>query len=95
MMEAMLGLISLFVLATAPDLSKEHRRFLDEEAVYIMTDSEREGFLALATTAERDEFIERFWPERGRTPPQPAVTARARSRVPRAMENMLTHAVEV
>ena len=37
MMEAMLGLVSLFVLAAEPDLSKEHRRFLEEEAAYIMT----------------------------------------------------------
>jgi len=68
MMEPMLGLVSLFVLAAEPDLSKEHRRFLDEEAAYIMTDSEREGFLALATTAERDEFIERFWQVRDPVP---------------------------
>src|SRR3990172_2253615 len=67
MMEAMLGLVFL-VLATEPDLSKEHRRFLDEEAVYIMTDSEREGFLALATAADRDEFIERFWQVRDPVP---------------------------
>ena len=68
MMEAMFGFISLWLLAAEPDLSKEHRRFLDEEAVYIMTDSEREGFLALATTADRDEFIERFWQVRDPVP---------------------------
>ena len=37
MMEAVFGLVSLFVLAAEPDLSKEHRRFLEEEAAYIMT----------------------------------------------------------
>lgn len=68
MMEAVFGLVSLFVLAAEPDLSKEHRRFLDEEAAYIMTDSEREGFLTLATAAERDEFIERFWQVRDPVP---------------------------
>ncbi len=68
MMEAMLGVVSLFVLAAEPDLSKEHRRFLDEEAVYIVTDSERESFLSLATAAERDEFIERFWQVRDPVP---------------------------
>lgn len=66
-MEAMLGLVFL-VLATEPDLSKEHRRFLDDEAVYIITDSEREGFLALGTATERDEFIERFWQVRDPVP---------------------------
>ena len=64
----MLGLVSLLLLAAEPDLSKEHRRFLDEEAIYIMTDSERESFVGLATVAERDEFIERFWQVRDPVP---------------------------
>ena len=64
----MLGLVSLLVLAAEPDLSQDHRRFLDEEAVYIMTDSERENFLALPTAADRDEFIERFWQIRDPVP---------------------------
>ncbi len=68
MMKAMLALISLVVLAAEPDLSKEHRRFLDEDALYIITDSERENFLDLATAAERDEFIERFWQVRDPVP---------------------------
>jgi len=67
-MESMFGLVSLLLLAAEPDLSKEHRRFLDEEAVYIITDAERESFLGLATAAERDEFIERFWQVRDPVP---------------------------
>jgi GWxTD domain-containing protein len=54
--------------AQGPDLSREHRRFLDEEAVYIITDSERRGFLALGTEAERDDFIARFWQVRDPIP---------------------------
>jgi len=64
----MLGLVFLLLLTAEPDLSKEHRRFLDEEAVYIITDGERENFLGLKTAAERDEFIERFWQVRDPVP---------------------------
>ncbi|MGH9323215.1 MAG: GWxTD domain-containing protein, partial [Vicinamibacteria bacterium] len=59
-MWAALATATLLVIEE-PDLSKEHRRFLDEEAAYILTDSEREGFLALSTARDRDDFIERFW----------------------------------
>jgi GWxTD domain-containing protein len=68
MMEGMLGLVSLLLLGSEPDLSKEHRRFLDEEAIYIITDDERESFLGLVTAVERDEFIERFWQVRDPVP---------------------------
>jgi len=64
----MLGSILLMLLGSEPDLSKEHRRFLDEEAIYIITDAERESFLGLATASERDEFIERFWQVRDPVP---------------------------
>ena len=67
-MEGMFAWVSLLLLASEPDLSKEHRRFLDEEAVYIITDAERESFVGLATAAERDEFIERFWQVRDPVP---------------------------
>src|SRR5574342_288760 len=68
MMEPMLGLVPLLLLASEPELSSEQRRFLDEEAVYIITDSERENFLSLPTVAERDEFIQRFWQVRDPVP---------------------------
>ncbi len=68
MMEGMLGLLSILFLAAEPDLSREHGRFVDEEAVYIMTDAERESFLGLGTAVERDEFIERFWQVRDPVP---------------------------
>jgi GWxTD domain-containing protein len=61
-------LILSFLAVAEPELSKEHRRFLDEEAVYIMTPAERESFLALATPADRDEFIGRFWQVRDPVP---------------------------
>jgi GWxTD domain-containing protein len=68
MMEGMLVFLSILLSAAEPELSKEHRRFLDEVAVYIITDSERESFLRLGTAAERDDFIERFWQVRDPVP---------------------------
>jgi GWxTD domain-containing protein len=68
MMKPMLGLVPLLLLASEPELSSEQRRFLDEEAVYIITDSERQNFLSLGTSAERDEFIQRFWQVRDPVP---------------------------
>lgn len=54
--------------AAGPELTKDQKRFLDEEAVYIITQSEREGFLGLPSPAERDDFIERFWRVRDPVP---------------------------
>jgi GWxTD domain-containing protein len=61
-------LTGAWAIAAGPELSKEQQRFLDEEAVYIITQSERESFLALPTSSERDDFIERFWRVRDPVP---------------------------
>ena len=45
-------------------LASEHRKWLEEEVVYIITDREREIFLILETTEERERFIESFWRRR-------------------------------
>ena len=41
-------------------LPPEHRKWLEEETVYIILDREREVFLALETREERERFIEAF-----------------------------------
>jgi GWxTD domain-containing protein len=48
----------------AAELSDDHRRWLDDEVAYIITDEERELFLSLATLEERDRAIEAFWHHR-------------------------------
>jgi GWxTD domain-containing protein len=70
MMAAVLTLLATtaLLLSREPELSAEHRRFLDEEAVYIITDPERQRFLALSSAADRDDFIERFWQVRDPIP---------------------------
>ena len=49
-------------------LSKEHKKWLEEEVVYIITEQEKEEFLGLESDAEREEFIRKFWQKRDPTP---------------------------
>jgi len=51
-----------------PELAEQYRRFLDEEAVYIITPNERDRFLKITRDAERDKFIENFWAVRDPIP---------------------------
>jgi GWxTD domain-containing protein len=43
-------------------------KWLNEDVAYIVTDRERDAFLALQTDAEREHFIEQFWLRRDPTP---------------------------
>jgi GWxTD domain-containing protein len=52
-------------------LSPEHRKWLEEEVVYIILDREREVFLSLETVEEREAFIEAFWKKRDPNPATP------------------------
>ena len=45
-------------------LSPEHRKWLEEEVVYIISNREREIFLSLETVEERKRLIEAFWNKR-------------------------------
>jgi GWxTD domain-containing protein len=49
-------------------LTPEHREWLEEEVVYIITNQEREIFVSLETVEERNRFIEAFWERRDPTP---------------------------
>lgn len=50
------------------DLPTQHRRWLEEEVVYIITPMERDVFLRLSNDRERDLFITAFWKHRDPTP---------------------------
>ena len=50
-------------------LSDEHRRWLKEEVVYIITDKEKDVLLSLEIEEQRDLFIDAFW---GKRDPFPA-----------------------
>ena len=52
-------------------LREDHRKWLEEEVVYIITDREEEVFLSLDTLEERIRFIEVFWEKRDPYPATP------------------------
>jgi len=63
-----------FYLLTKPtvkDLPKRHKKWLEEEVVYIITANEKEVFFKLESDKERDLFIEAFWKQRDPTPGTP------------------------
>jgi GWxTD domain-containing protein len=49
-------------------LPEEHRVWLEEEVVYIITEAEREVFLGVEGFEEREYFIEAFWQRRDPVP---------------------------
>ncbi|MDA2927660.1 GWxTD domain-containing protein [Acidobacteria bacterium AH-259-G07] len=51
----------LLYSADKRDLSDKHRRWLEEEVVYIIGEQERKEFLTLPSELDLEEFIERFW----------------------------------
>ncbi|MDD8013595.1 MAG: GWxTD domain-containing protein [Acidobacteriota bacterium] len=52
-------------------LPPQHRTWLTEEVVYIITPSEKEVFLQLESDRERDTFISAFWKQRNPNPNLP------------------------
>ena len=51
-----------------PPLSEKHRKWLEEEVVYIISNVEKDAFKSLMTEEERDKFIGAFWDWRDPTP---------------------------
>jgi GWxTD domain-containing protein len=49
-------------------LTPDHRKWLEEEVVYIITESERDAFLSIETADLRGRFIEAFWKRRDPNP---------------------------
>ncbi len=49
-------------------LPEEHRVWLEEEVVYIITEAEREVFLGVEGFEEREHFIDAFWQRRDPVP---------------------------
>jgi GWxTD domain-containing protein len=57
--------------AVKSQLSAAHKAWLEEDAVYIITATERSVFLRLQTDRERELFIDAFWRQRDPTPGTP------------------------
>lgn len=77
-------ILSLFILILAfsfflggnektkkKELPPQHKKWLNEDVVYIITSTEKEVFLKLETDRERDLFIDAFWRHRDPTPNTP------------------------
>jgi GWxTD domain-containing protein len=43
------------------ELSGEHRKWIEQEVIYIISDQERKEFSSLTSASERDAFIDEFW----------------------------------
>ncbi len=54
--------------AAQVELTEDHRVWLEEEVVYIITEAEREVFVSLESYEEREHFIEAFWLRRDPVP---------------------------
>lgn len=52
-------------------IEQRHRDWFQKEVPWILTETEREVFVRLQTSEQRDQFIERFWKERDPTPGTP------------------------
>jgi GWxTD domain-containing protein len=52
-------------------MSKKHKKWLDEEVVYIISKNEKEVFKNMTTGEQREEFIRKFWERRDPTPRTP------------------------
>ena len=50
------------------ELATPYKKWLNEDVIYIITDSERKAFLQLQTNEERENFIEQFWQRRNPDP---------------------------
>ena len=57
--------------AEKEEMSKEHKKWLDEEVVYIISQNEKEVFKSFTTSGQREEFIDSFWKRRDPTPDTP------------------------
>ena len=54
--------------STKEDKSSFYKRWLEEDAGWIITNEERAAFKVLSTDEEKDLFIEQFWARRDPTP---------------------------
>jgi GWxTD domain-containing protein len=55
-----------------PQLPQQYRKWLEQDVVYLINNDEKQVFLNLATDAERDQFIQRFWELRNPNPGAPS-----------------------
>ena len=50
------------------EVGQQYKKWLNEDVAWIISDEERQAFMALSNDEERDNFIEQFWLRRDPTP---------------------------
>ena len=60
----MIAAVVLLAQIAVAALSENHRGWLENEVYHIITDEEQDFFRTLATSEERDRFIDSFWDRR-------------------------------
>ena len=63
-----IGLAAAPAAGAQPEMTPRHRAWLEEEAVYIISETERQAFGNLEGEDLRDSFIEAFWQRRDPNP---------------------------
>ena len=53
------------------ELSRDYKKWVDEDVRWIITDQERADFLKLSNDKQRDDFVKAFWARRDPTPGTP------------------------
>ena len=56
--------LALSLQTASVELSDDHRKWLERDVSYVITDAERQLFLSLDTDDQRARFIEAFWDHR-------------------------------
>ncbi|MGH9811581.1 MAG: GWxTD domain-containing protein [Candidatus Acidiferrales bacterium] len=68
-------LVAVLLCSTAGQaatrLSPQHKKWLEEDVVYLISDDEKKNFRSLPSDADRDKFIDQFWLARDPTPGTP------------------------
>src|ERR1700756_5235134 len=57
--------------AARQPIPARYKKWLEEDAAYIITNEEKKSFQDLTSDADRDRFIEHFWDVRNPTPGSP------------------------
>jgi hypothetical protein len=75
----LIGLSSPCLAQKKQRLEGSYREWLERDVAYIITKSERDTFLRLASDDARDKFIEQFWEIRNPTPGAPSNVFKGRT----------------
>jgi GWxTD domain-containing protein len=67
----LIALGSAALAATHPQVPARYKKWLQQDAAYIIANEEKKAFLQLTSDLERDQFIDHFWEVRNPTPGAP------------------------